>query len=69
MTVKVADEKTAIKETEMIQSNSNEKLNSNDKDKEQSENATKEQSNSDALQNNDGQMKTAGDEDESQEEK
>lgn len=63
MTVKVADEKTAIKETEMIQSNSNEKLNSNDKDKEQSENATKEQSNSD------GQIKTAGDEDESQEEK
>ena len=42
MTVKVLDEKTAIKETEMIQANSNEKLNSGDKDKEQSENATKE---------------------------
>lgn len=63
MTVKVLDEKTAIKETEMIQSNSNEKLNSVDKDKEQSESATKEQSNSD------GQIKTAGDEDESPEEK
>jgi len=63
MTVKVADEKSAIKETEMIQHNSDEKLKSVDKDKEQSENATKEQSNSD------GQIKTAGDEDESQEEK